>query len=187
MDLEQQKQPNKYIEYIKANKYNVYFAGAIVLLLIVIIGMIMLIMRPNSKKSSIITTTKISPTQIHSQISPTTVAPSSESQPINKFVITPDPTQAAVIETQTQPQITPGGVPFTYTDINIIDNNWATANISNQSVGGGAIILQKVNGSWKVIAGPGTLFPPDYLQSLGVPQDVIDSFNTTSPSPAVSQ
>ena len=69
--------------------------------------------------------------------------------------------------------------------MHIVGTNWATADLNNPNVQAGAIIMEKVNGVWKVIAGPGTFFPPDYVQSLGIPQSVIDSLQVSnSPSPS---
>jgi len=186
MDLEQPKQQNKYIEYIKNNKYTLYFTAAIAGLLILIIIMIIIITSSSSNKKSLSNITPIQQTPISnsSQIPSSINNVSPTENTIS--VTTPNPTEAAAIESQTQPQITPAA-SYDYSDIKEFGDNWATADITNQQVGGGAIILQKINGSWKVIAGPGTFFPPSYLQSLNLPQAVINSFGSSSISPSISQ
>jgi hypothetical protein len=182
MEEEQLNQPNKYLTYLKNNKYNLYFVIALFILFSMIIAMIALTINHKNTSSSN-TPVNANPTQADSQLSPSSsyVAPT-----INGPIITPDPTQEAVIENQTQPQITPA-VPFTYTHVVEFGNNWATAALKNPDIIGGPIIMKKINGSWKIVAGPGTYFPAQLLQSIGAPQELIDSFNpssvSVSPSP----
>jgi hypothetical protein len=183
MEIEQQNQlnDNKYIEFIKKYKYNVYFIGAIVILFSMIIVMIALIANSSTKKSSN-PTKNTSQKVFQSPSSVINISPSSSTISI----MTPNPTQAAVIENQTQPQITPYvTVPYTVSNITQYGDNWATMNITNPDIGGGAVIVQKVNGTWKVVLGPGSSFSPDQLQPLGAPQALINSFNT-SPSSSLS-
>lgn len=178
---------NKYIEYIKANRNNFYIIGAIVLLFLLSSGLIALIAGRSKTPSTNPSTVNTNPSQSASQLSPSTTNP----QPtLDGPIVTPAPTEAAMIENQTQPQITPNvAVPYTVANITKYGNTWATMQITNPDVGNGGLILQKVNGIWKVVLGPGSYFTPDQLQSLGAPQELIDSFNqspSTSPSPSSS-
>lgn len=177
MELEQLKQPNKYIEYIKNNKYNLYFVIAIVILLFMII--VMIVVTINHKNTSPINKNS-SPNQSSPTLSNET--PSSTAVPIT----TPNPTEAAVIENQIQPQITPAA-SYTYSNIKKFGDNWATMIVSSPSVEDGGLIVQKIDGSWKIVEGPGTFFPPALLQSIDAPQELIDSFNPSeAPSSEIS-
>jgi hypothetical protein len=184
MEEKTQDKLSKYIEYIKNNKYNVYSIGAIAILFIIIISMITIILSGNlaKKKSS---TPSQNSTQSNSN-SPSSIVSNSPSFP-PLSIITPEPTEAALIENQTQPQISPKVVaPYTVSEITKYGDNWATMNITNPDVGGGAVIVQKVNGTWTVVLGPGSFFSADSLQSIGAPQQLINSFTTSSPSTAPS-
>lgn len=175
MEEEQIKQPNKYIEYIKTHKYNVYFVVAIVFIIILIISMLVLIINPSTNKN-------ISSSPQGGNSPP--ITPSSKIITPTIIITTPNPTEAAMIGSQTQPQITPNvAVPYTVSEITKYGDNWATMTITNPDVGNGIVILRKVNGDWKVIMGPGSYFSPDKLQSIGAPEQLINQF-TNSPSPS---
>lgn len=163
---------NKYLEYIKNNKYNVYFIVALAILISLIIAMIAITVNTTKKGTSSVT-------------NPT---PQAIVSPIPSLVIitTPDPTQTAEIENQTNPQITPNvAASYTVSTITKYGNNWAYMIITNPDVGNGAVIVKKVNGRWKVVLGPGSYFTPDQLNSIGAPQQLIDSLNV-SPQPSLS-
>ena len=182
MEEELPKQPNKYITFIKTNKYNLYFVGAIIVILILIIGMLVLVTKSSHSNQAV----NKSPNPTTSQTN--IVSPSSDISPSSTTVsfITPNPSQAAIIENQTQPQITPNvAVSYTVSQIKEFGDDWAVMVINNPSVGHAIVIIQKVNNSWKVILGPGSFFTSQQLQSVGAPQSLINSFiPTTSPSPA---
>lgn len=180
---------SKYLTFVKNNKYSLFFIGAIAILLLISAAMLVIIFaRPNNsnKQQASTFSPTSSPSQAVSQeVQPSTVNISPSSQ-ATETIITPDPTQAATIENQTQPQITPGDVHFTYSNIELIGNNWARAVLTNPNVQGGAIIMEKVNNQWKIVAGPGSFFPQQYLQSLGIPQQVINSLNSSSSNTSTS-
>src|SRR5581483_5259643 len=91
---------NKYLDYIKNNKNNFYIIGAIVVLFLISTGLIALIaggINKNSPTNSNVPSSTISPVPSENT-SQTTV---------NEPIITPDPTQAAIIKDQAAPQITP--------------------------------------------------------------------------------
>jgi hypothetical protein len=175
MEEDQPKQPNKYIEYIKNNKYNVYFIVAIAILLVLIISMIAITVNSTKKGSSI--TQAPTPTQasISSSPSSNSISPSIS----NITITTPNPTEAAVIDNQTQPQITPNvGAPYTVSAIKQYGENWALMKITNPDVGAGYVIVKKVNGVWKVMLGPGTSFSQQELQNIGAPSEILNDANT---------
>ena len=184
MDGWKQKLQNA-LAYIKTNKYNLFFVGAIAILIIIIIAMITVTISFNKNKPS----KGNSPTQTVSQ-SPGAISGSPDQQvPIT----TANPTQAAIIENQTQPQITPNvAVPYTVSEIKKFGNEWAVMNITNADVGNGLVIVKLINGAWKVVLGPGSYFPQDQLQSIGAPQTLIDNLypqtspSVVSPSPTVT-
>ena len=178
MEEEQLKQPNKYIEYIKRNKYNIYFVGAIAILLILIIAIIILIASNSSTEKTSAVPTK-APTQGAAQasISPSTINVSPSASSIS--ITTPNPTEAAVIDNQTQPQITPNvGAPYTVSAIKQYGENWALMKITNPDVGAGYVIVKKVNGVWKVMLGSGTSFSQQELQNIGAPSEILNDANT---------
>ncbi|HSX08824.1 MAG TPA: hypothetical protein VLF93_01600 [Candidatus Saccharimonadales bacterium] len=168
-------QPNKYIEFFKNNKRNLYIIGAICLIFILSFGMIFLTI--NLKSSSPTNTTSS-----NNQTSNPTISTSISPSQISVQITTPNPTEAATIQNQVQPQVTPA-VAYTYSEFKKFGDNWATVVVTNPDITGGGIIMKKVNGTWKIIEGPGSFFPPDLLQSIGAPQQLIDSFNPqVSPS-----
>src|SRR5258708_890352 len=185
MDLTQQKDKLlTYFSSLRSNKYNLFFLGAITLMLIMITTMIVLVAHQSHS----------SPPKIPASI---TTAPSSEvtnessSSPIQ--ITTPDPTQAALIDTQTQPQITPNvAIPYTVSAINQFGSEWAVMTITNPRADPAQVIVKKESGTWQVILGPGTQFDTQALQQVGAPQELIDSLNAsqevqTSPSPSTTQ
>jgi len=177
---EKQSILKKYLAYIKNNKNNVYVIAAIMVIILLTTGLIALIAINSNKNSSGPTPT---PSQAAFQISPSTNNPAPT---LDGPIITPEPTETAIIENQTQPQITPNvAAPYTVSNITKYGNTWATMNITNPNVGSGAVIVKKVNNVWTVVMGPGSFFSRDDLQSLGAPQELIDSF-ITSPSVSVS-
>lgn len=179
MEDNQEKPSNKYITYIKNNKYNVYFIVAIAVLISMIVAMITITFTHSNTKYS----ANPSPTQIPL---PTTSSLSNSPSPETPSITTPDPTQAAIIGDQTAPQISPNvAVPYTIQNIKIFSDNWATMQINNPTVGNGLVIVKKINGSWKVEAGPGSYFPMQQLQSIGAPQTLINSmYPSVSISPS---
>ena len=189
MEDTQQRQLNNYLTWIKNNKYSVYSIIGIAILFFLIIAMFIFTLNVTKKNSSPIS--KTTP-QVNVSSVPSAVSTSPSVSIIT--IITPEPTQAAIIETQTQPQITPNvAVPYTVSDITQYGDNWATMNITNPGVGSAKVIIQKVNGTWKVVLGPGSFFSPNQLQSSGAPEELINSFTdepsetiSTSPSPSSS-
>ncbi len=183
MEEQQQNQPNKYITFLKKYRYNAYFIGAIALLFILIIGMIVLIASSSDKKSAITPSSKN--TQPSSDGS---VSTSPSSLPVNLPIITPDPTQATVIQNQVAPQITPNvGVSYTVPSITLYGNDWAVMVIANPNTDNARVILKKENGAWKAIMGPGTAFSPEDLQSIGAPQQLIENLTQPAISPSSSE
>jgi hypothetical protein len=188
MEEEHPNQQNKYLEYLVRNKYNVYFIGAITILFILIISMITIIaLSKTAKKSSTVpnqSPIQPSPSQEVSQ-TPSTTFVSHSPSPSSIPITTPNPTEAAVIEDQTKQQIlSNSNVPYTVTNTTLYGDNWGTMAITSQSIGGEGVIIQKVNGKWNVVEGPGTFFPPALLESINAPQALIDSFYPPiSPTP----
>jgi len=191
MEEQPQEQPNrysKYIAYLKTNKYNAYFIGAIAILLILIISMIILIVLTNSTKKTSNTSTSPTPTQsaIDQGLpqAPSTfyISPSiSQISPSvsNIIITTPNPTQAAAMENQTQPQITPNvAAPYTVSAIKQYGNDWAIMKITNPTVGSANVIVKKVNGTWTVMLGPGTQFDQQDINNIGAPQQILNDANT---------
>lgn len=176
---------NRYWTYIKSNKYNLYFIGAIALLLFAIIFLITFMTHSSDRNIVTEPTTIPNQSQTISQV-PSTVPVSAAPSQATETVITPDPTQAENIKDQTQQQISQSvAVPYTISNITLYGNNWSLITITNDSVGGGGVIAKKENGQWVVVLGPGTFFPKQQLESIGAPQSLIDNFYpTTSPSPA---
>jgi len=184
MEDEQIEQPNKYIAYIKNHKYNVYFIGAITILFILIISMVTIIVSSNATKKTSPTPSTfptqapidqgISQTPSNSAISPS-ISPSLSAISIT----TPNPTLAAVIDNQTQPQITPNvAAPYTVSKINEYGSDWALMKITNPDIGSGYVIIKKVNGTWTVMLGPGTSFDQQDIQNIGAPQEILNDANT---------
>lgn len=189
MEEELPQQSNKYIEYFKSHKYNIYALGAILILVILSTILLIATISSGSRKKTI-TPVQVQPTEGVSAAPssiPSIVSPSVQ---VNSQEITPNPTQATVIENQLQPQInTSTPVNYTITSITQFGNNWAKVSINNSSVGGGGVIAKNENGTWKVVYGPASLFPTQILQSIGAPQSLIESFSSsesTSPSPSLS-
>ena len=175
--MEENQYIQKVIAFIKNNKYNVYFISAIaaIVFLIIIVGSLMFNYSSKKNQPNNISTVSQIPSQntVSQTISPTVI------------VMTPNPTQAAVIENQTQEQIAPQvSVPYTVSNIINYGDNWAIIGITNPSAGGAVAIAKKVDGSWKIVLGPGSFFSTQQLQSLGAPQELINSF--MPPSSAVS-
>lgn len=172
MENKYQIKLNKYLEYIKNNKYSVYFIVALIIMISLIIAMIAITLNTTKKGTSSVPNPK--PQAIVSPI-PSTV-----------IVTTPDPIQTAEIENQTNPQITPNvAASYTVSTITKYGDTWATMDITNPDVGGAGVVIQKINGRWKVVLGPGSYFSPDQLNSIGAPQQLINSFNV-SPQPSLS-
>jgi hypothetical protein len=170
------KQPNKIITYIKTNKYNVYFTVAIALLLFMIIGMIALVAGRSTKPS-----TQVTNTQPTAAVSNTVSSPAVSQSPSPETIlaITPEPTIASQIETQTQPQISPNvAVPYTVAKINQYGSDWAIMEITNPDTDPANVVVKKENGSWKVLLGPGTHFDDADLQQIGAPQELINDANS---------
>lgn len=156
MEEDLQSKTSKYITFIKSNKYTIYFLGAIILLLIMVITMIVITVNHTSNNASVMPTPTTQASQSPSvPSSPST--PSSMPSVSSSIITTPDPTEAAEIENQTQPQITPAAT-YTYSNIKIFGGNWGTMQIDSSTVGGGAVIMQNVNGAWKVVAA-GNILP----------------------------
>lgn len=161
----------KFLSYIKINKYNLSFASAIAIIIFMIIAMIAFVNRQADNKK----TTRRSNSQITKAAYQT---PSVTSTSSSIGMTTPEPTEATTIENETQPQITPlVAVSYTVSSIVKFGDTWGIMRITNSTVGGAAVIIKKENGVWKVIAGPGSVFPTDQLQSLGAPQELINSIN----------
>ena len=178
MEEEQLKQPNKYIEYIRTNKYNMYFVAAIIVLLVLIVSIVTIIAMSYSTKKAPIAPTN-TPTQEASPVpllSPTTsVLPSTSSA----YITTPDPSQAAAMENQVQPQISANvGAPYTVSAIKQYGENWAIMKITNPDVGSANVIVKRVNGTWTVMLGPGTHFDQQDLQNIGAPSEILNDANT---------
>jgi cytoskeletal protein RodZ len=176
----QQGQSNQTFQTLLKSKYMMAILAAIVLLLAIIFSIVFM----NAKSSN--NTTTPTPTQSNQATYPSNSVsnPATSQSPSvgNEIITTPNPTEAVTIENQVQPQVTPA-INFTYSNMKKFGDNWATAVVSNPSVEGGGLIMQKVNGAWKIVEGPGTFFPPSLLQSDGAPQALIDSFNpSTSPT-----
>jgi len=183
----QQKQPNKYIEYIRNNKYNVYFTAAIAALLILIISMIIIVTSTSSNKNTSSNTVKTPTSSIQQSNSQNPQSINTVSPSITTVSITtPNPTESATIDTQTQPQISPNvAVTYTVSNITKYGNDWGIMTINNPTTGNGTVIIKNVNGSWKVVAGPGTYFPQQQLISIGAPQQLINHF-TNPPAPSTN-
>lgn len=175
MGDELQKQPNKYLMYIKANKYNVYFTAAISILLFMIIVMIAItVNHKNTTQTNSITNTNQPQT-----ISPTLVYTNKTPSPTTIQITTPDPTQAAIINSQTQPQITPAiAVPYTVSAIRQYGESWVLMKITNPDVGVAYVIVENINGMWNLKLGPGTHFDSQDLQNIGAPQEILNDANT---------
>lgn len=172
------------IEYIKTNRYSVYFLGAIALLIILIIALITAIFGVNKNKTS---TSKLSPAPSSQEVSVSPGGNGSGSGQ-NVPILTPNPTQTTTIENQTQAQILQkSAVPYTVSNITLYGDNWGVMNITNPDVGGAGVIIKKVDGNWTVVMGPGSLFPTEMLQSIGAPQTMIDTLTSqASPSDAAT-
>jgi len=167
---------NKYLLFIKGNKYNMYFIAAISVMIVLIISIITIIFSNNSAKKS----AAVSPTN-SAQGSFKTPSPSSilnispSTPPLS--ITTPNPPEAAAIGNQTQPQITPTvAASYTVSNITKYGNTWAVMTINNPAVGEASVIIEKINNSWKVVMGPGTYFPQEDLQSIGAPQELINNY-----------
>lgn len=187
--MEEVQQQNKFTiikEYFKNNKYNVYFTVAIGFLLIMIVALIAVIAtRSNTNRPTQVT--QIEPTSSSVSVSPSYATISQEPSAAQLPIMTPAPAQASLIENQVQPQIQQRVTgSYTVTNITQYGDNWGTMNISNTDAGGAGVVIQKVNNTWTVVAGPGSLFPPDLLQSVGAPQELIDNFTVSGPSSSPS-
>lgn len=109
-----------------------------------------------------------------------------------------DSPQIAVLKEQVKPQIEKviePGLNFNFTAIKMYGDSWATANIYNPNIGGALVILQKNNGSWIIVLGPGSSFPQQQLSNINAPQAMINDINSNqgdtnsvsiSPNPSIS-
>lgn len=172
------KEPNKIITFIKNNRYNLSIGAAIFVLLLMIFLLFTILSNSQKNKNVNIPTPTIA--QAGSEL------PSPAENTPTIMITTPDPTQAAIIENQTAPQITPNvAVPYTVSNITQYGDSWGIMTINNPSVGNGVVIVKKVNDQWQVVLGPGTFFPQDQLQSIGAPQELINHF-INPPTPIIS-
>lgn len=171
---------NKIVIFLKTNKYNAFFIVAIVLLLFMLVGMIAFIASPTNKS-------KNNNTQNNNNKTTNTSAQETVPTPENLSITTPNPTEAANIENQVQPQITPlVAVPYTVTSITKYGNTWGSMTLDNPNANIGAVIIKNINGKWKIVAGPGTYFPQKLLQSEGIPTQVLGGYSAPSPSISLS-
>lgn len=170
MEEDKPKLISKYLTYIKNNKYNMYFIIAIAILIFMIVAIISITFNHSSKNSSLTSISTKTPSSTETTISST---PPSTTESIT----TPNPTQATVIESQIQPQITQTvTVPYTVSAITEYNKNWGVMSLNNPNSNIGGVIIKNINGTWKVVAGPGSFFPIQQLQSLGAPQSMINNF-----------
>src|SRR6185437_12871907 len=89
---------NNCLVYIKTNRNNLYIIGAIILLFLLSSGLVALI--ASRSKSTTIPNQGTNPSQKTSQVSPSITNP----QPtLDGPILTPEPTEAAMIENQTEP------------------------------------------------------------------------------------
>ena len=118
------------------------------------------------------------PTQSIMPTSETSTTPPIEKN--NSPTLVTNSSQIATIASQIKPQIAPyvGVSSYNVDKIKIYGNGWAIMRISNPSTDQANVIIEYINGRWKAIAGPTTYFPVSRLQSLHVPQVVIDDANT---------
>lgn len=174
----QQSPSNQSFQTLLKSKYMMAILAAIVLLMAIIFSIVF--MNANSTSNS---TTAPSPTSSGQTTSPS----NSVSNPVtsrtpsigNIVVTTPEPTQAALIENQTQPQISPNiAVPYTVAKINQYGSDWAIMEITNPDTDPANVVVKKENGIWKVILGPGTHFDIQDLQKVGAPQELINDANS---------
>jgi len=174
--------------FMKNNSLVLVIVFTVVLLIVIVSIIFMNANAPKPIKSSPVNQTTTNTTTGVSN------APSSPASTIISPIPSGSP-QAQIIEQQVRPQIEKAispGPSFEFTAIKLYSDTWATANIFNPNVGGGLVILQKVNGSWSVALGPTSFFTAQQLNSLNVPQQMkndilLNPSGIPSNSPQISQ
>jgi hypothetical protein len=156
-------------QFMKNNYVMIVAIAAILLLTIVFIILFM-----HVKSSTPVNTTSSSKQTITPSESPAvTQAPT-------------DSPQVAEIKSQINSQIKKviaPNVSFEYTFVKTYGASWATANIYNPTVGGGLVIVKKVNGTWTVVLGPGSAFSSQQLSTISAPQALVNDLQSTQESP----
>lgn len=72
---------------------------------------------------------------------------------------------------------------FNPTDLVLINHkalgDWAIALVYStaEDIDAGVVVLQKTNGSWKLVYGPATDYDPQELEGMGMPKELIDQMN----------
>ena len=154
-------QLNKLRENLKQNpKMAFYIVGIVVLFIIIVLIVVM-----NTS----------APRQTISQAPKTHITNTPTGFPTGMI----EPTKAAIsqartdIISQTQAQLQQSiQIQYTVPHIKEYGDNWAIMEVANPTTDTAHVIVEKVNGTWKVMLGPGTYFTADQLQAIGAPQNL---------------
>lgn len=155
--MEENVQQNRYIAYIKKNRYVLF--GLVLLVILIAITSLMITFIVKTPRTNETTTPTTSP----------------------ELTVTAVPTiiETDEVKVQARPQIDPlVDVPYEIPKVRRFENGWAVIQITNPTTDPANVIMKNENGSWKVMLGPGTFFEESDLQAIGAPQDVSQAANS---------
>ncbi len=168
---------NQTFNSLLKSKYMLAVLAAMILLGAIIFSIVFM----NAQSATTATNTPTPTTSVQTNTPSNAVSNPETSQSPSSgtiLIITPEPTQRALIENQTQPQISPNvAVPYTVTKINQYGSNWAIMEITSPDTDPANVVVKKENGTWNVVLGPGTHFDSQDLENSGAPQELIDAAN----------
>jgi hypothetical protein len=158
-----QPQKNTFLTYFQKNKY-MFFFGGVALLLLCIIFVIAIVANTNIKKPTIKPANKPTPSTT------TSIVPTSQAGSFTR--------EQTDIETQTKPQLDQKiTVPYTISVVKPYGDSWAMIEVTNPDTDPANVVVEKKDGTWQVMLGPGTNFDESQLQAIGAPPDLIQQAN----------
>jgi hypothetical protein len=169
--MEDQVEPTQitksYLDFFKRNKQTFFFVGGAVILLLIIFSLVVI---SGKNKVNTIPVPRVTPAatnaSVQKSITPTTST-------------TISPQERAIIVTQTKPQLDKLiTIDYTIPTVKAYGESWAIMVVNNPNTDPAHIVVKKINGSWKVMMGPGTHFDAQALQAIGAPQGLIDEANS---------
>lgn len=171
--MEQQAEPTQIItrsiNYFKQNKQTVFFVGGAIVLLLIIFSLVMI-----SSKNKVNTTAvpKVTPSVTNEPSQKTALPTPSQNS------ISPQKRQAIV--SQTKPQLDKViTIDYTIPTIRAYGDTWAIMVVNNPTTDPANVVVEKINGTWRVMLGPGTHFDEQSLRAIGAPQSLIDEANAS--------
>ncbi len=168
ININQNIQSNKYLNFIKKNKYIIFAFSMLIILISVFISLMVVSSNSSSKIAVTPTPTRDGtitpqPTVTFPLVQPTKDTKSQEQK---------------IIENQTKQQLDQRiQISYTIEKVKIYEGNWAIMVVNNPTTDPARVVIKKEKGSWNVILGPGTYFDDADLQAIGAPLNLINEIN----------